>query len=767
MKPGKNDPCTCGSGKKYKNCCEGKVAPQHPVAPPAEVDALIALYNARRYAELEGRARILVEQFPNFGFGWKLLGGALQMQGKNALLAFQKTAQLMPGEADAHYNLAVAQKSLGLLDDAAASYRRALKIKPDYAEAHSNLGNVLKDLGRLDESVTCYRRALALKPDSADAHNNLGAVLKDLGQLDEAVACYRRAIKIKPDYADAHYNLGNALKDLGQLDEAAASYRRALEVKPDFADAYNNLGTALKDLGQPEAALASYRRLLELKPDFAEAHNNLGVALKDLGQLDAALASYRRAVELKPDYAEAHNNMGNVLKDLGRHEDALASYRKALELKPDYAEAHHDLGVILRGLRQFDAALESCRRAVELKPDFAEAHNNLGVVLRDLRQFDAALDSCNRALQLNPDHAETHINLGVTLRDLGQMDAALASYRKAAEVNPNNIEAHTGLAFALLSIGLFSEGWKEYRWGINTQDRLKYPVRPLSDNPIFNRRPDELLPANLHGMQIAVLKDQGLGDELFFLRFAKELRNRGARVVYVADPRLASFIRRAKWVDYVAEKREPIGESHAVLFVSELPLVLGMATEADIPPPVPLEVLPEKRQEIALRLARQHKTMQPLIGITWRGGKDKQFHNKSLSKEIPLEQLAAALRGKEATFIVVQRNPLPGELAAFEAALGQPVLDFSALNDDLEGMLALMEMLDDYIGVSNTNMHLRSSVGKSARVLVPHQQDFRWMANGDRSPWFPGINIYRRTPDKDWNFALKQLECHILSNQIQ
>ena len=311
--------------------------------PPAEVDALIALYNARRYAELEGRARILVEQFPNFGFGWKLLGGALQMQGKSALLAFRKASELMPGEADAHYNLAVAQKSLGLLDDAAASYRRALKIKPDYAEAHSNLGNVLKDLGRLDESVTCYRRALALKPDSADAHNNLGAVLKDLGQLDEAVACYRRAIKIKPDYADAHYNLGNALKDLGQLDEAAASYRRALEVKPDFADAYNNLGTALKDLGQPEAALASYRRLLELKPDFAEAHNNLGVALKDLGQLDAALASYRRAVELKPDYAEAHNNMGNVLKDLGRHEDALASYRKALEFKPDLAEARSNL----------------------------------------------------------------------------------------------------------------------------------------------------------------------------------------------------------------------------------------------------------------------------------------------------------------------------------------------------------------------------------------------------------------------------------------
>ena len=79
---------------------------------PAEVEELIALYNKGLYAELESRALALTGRFPDFGFGWKLLGGALQMQGKNALPAFQKTAQLLPGEADAHYNLGVALKSL-------------------------------------------------------------------------------------------------------------------------------------------------------------------------------------------------------------------------------------------------------------------------------------------------------------------------------------------------------------------------------------------------------------------------------------------------------------------------------------------------------------------------------------------------------------------------------------------------------------------------------------------------------------------------------
>lgn len=627
MRLGRNDPCSCGSGKKYKNCCLGKAGfhPAHSSTPTSgEMNLLDSLFSTGRNAELEDRARSLLKLYPDSGVVWKLFSLSLQMQGKDALRAMQKAAELLPDDAEAHGNLAALLRARGQLEAAVASGRRALQIKPEFAEGHNNLGVVLQSLGRLDEAAASYRRALEIKPGFAEAHNNLGGVLRDLGQLDEAVDSYRRAIQFKPDFAEAHNNLGGVLQELGQLDGALASCHRALELKPDFADAQNNLGTVLQSLGQPDEALASYRKAVEIKPSYVEAHNNLGFVLKELGQFDAALTSFRRALEIRPDYAEAHNNLG----------------------------------------------------------------------------------------------------------------------------------------FTLLLIGRFAEGWKEYRWHILPQDRLNYPVLPLPDNPLFNRRPDELLPFNLQGMRLTILGDQGLGDELFFLRFAKELKKRGAWLAYATDPRLIPFIRRAKWVDHLGEKGEVIGDSHVVLLVSDLPLVLGMATEADIPPPIPLEVLPEKRQEIALRLASHRKKEQPLIGITWRAGGEKR--NKQMAREIPLEQLAAALRGKQATFVIVQRNPQPGEIAAFESAVGQSVLDFSDLNDDLEGMLALMEQLDDYIGVDNTNMHLRVSVGKTARMLVPHLQDFRCMAKGDISPWFPGFIIYRRTPDNDWGNALKQLKSHII-----
>lgn len=36
MKVGRNDPCPCGSGKKYKHCCYAKDSVKHEAPEPAE-----------------------------------------------------------------------------------------------------------------------------------------------------------------------------------------------------------------------------------------------------------------------------------------------------------------------------------------------------------------------------------------------------------------------------------------------------------------------------------------------------------------------------------------------------------------------------------------------------------------------------------------------------------------------------------------------------------------------------------------------------------
>jgi hypothetical protein len=72
-------------------------------------------------------------------------------------------------------------------------------------------------------------------------------------------------------------------------------------------------------------------------------------------------------------------------------------------------------------------------------------------------------------------------------------------------------------------------------------------------------------------------------------------------------------------------------------------------------------------------------------------------------------------------------------------------------------MLALMEAFDEYVAVSNTNVHLRAGLGKASRVLVPWPPEWRWTRSDERSPWFPDCPLYRASAEGGWDAALGRL----------
>ena len=338
----------------------------------SDINSLIELYSTRRYADLEGRARALVGKHPGFGFGWKLLGAALQLQGKDALQAFQKVAHLMPDDAEAHFNLGVVLSGKGRLEEAVTSYQRAVSLKPDYVEAQSNLGNALRELGRLDLAAATYRRVLELRPQYALGHFNLGNVLKQQGELARAADCYRRVLELKPDLVVAHNNLGNVLKELGQIDGAVSCFRRAVELEPNVAATHNNLGMALKDLGQTEAAIACYRRAIELEPTFDTAHNNLAICLLGLYRLDDAEDACQTALKINPNLVSALLTLGNVYKETSRIGEAVACCRRAIELDPTSIAARSNLIYLL----SFYPGYDNCMILDEVR-SVASAFNSI------------------------------------------------------------------------------------------------------------------------------------------------------------------------------------------------------------------------------------------------------------------------------------------------------------------------------------------------------------------------------------------------------
>ena len=491
MTPGRNDPCLCGSGKKYKKCCAQHAVEARgsdtqditriPAAAAPDLTPLFALLAAGRNAELERDALGLLARHKDFGILWKLLGAALFNQGKDALAALETAAKLLSRDPESQTNLGNVLRARGRLDEAVSCHRRAIALKPDYAEAHNNLGSALRDSKRPDHAVASYRQAISIKPDFAMAHMNLGDTLLALGRLDEAAWSYRRVLHFRPDSVEAHNNLGNALRDSGRLEEAAASYRCAVAIRPDYAKLHNNLGNALLDLGRIEEAVASYSRALELEPDFAKAHSNLGSAFRELAKLDEAEASYRRALAIRADSSEILTNLGVVQRLQGRADEAEASLRRALSIDPGAAPTITSLAELYADRGQFAEAENLYKKAYAGHPESAQAWAGLAALRKMTSDDSAWIKEAQRIAQrpLRPrDEAHLRYAMGKFFDDVQDYEQAFVSYRRANEIakaySPPHDRQHLARTFEFTT-RLYDREWL---------DRAKVTSN-CSSRPIF------------------------------------------------------------------------------------------------------------------------------------------------------------------------------------------------------------------------------------------------------------------------------------------
>jgi tetratricopeptide (TPR) repeat protein len=402
MPPGRNEPCTCGSGRKYKHCC-GKSpadAPAAKVPPPNDADA--------HY----------------------LLGRTLEDQGllERAAESFAHAAALRPEFADAHNDLGQVLLRLGRTDAAIASCRRALALRPRFAAALGNLANAERARGALAAAIAGYRRVIALEPGLAEAHRNLGSALLEAGETEPAIVSLQKSIALRPEFAAAVAQLARALSGVGRGAEAIPHYDRLLARDPraEILDEYAGL---LAGLGRYEASARCYRELLTRMPGNGRLHANLGHVLHCLGDFRAAVGHCRRAIELEPKLPEAHLHLGNALLALNALYEAEGAYRSGIEIAPDHAALHTAHAMAQRAVGRLADAEASTRRALALRPDAADTLALLGSLAIDHGRFDEAEELLRKALAIDRELPEALASLA----GVRKMSAADAPWRDAAE----------------------------------------------------------------------------------------------------------------------------------------------------------------------------------------------------------------------------------------------------------------------------------------------------------------------------------------------
>ncbi|HEX2334356.1 MAG TPA: tetratricopeptide repeat-containing glycosyltransferase family protein [Burkholderiales bacterium] len=453
--------------------------------------------------------------------------------------------------------------------------------------------------------------------------------------------------------------------------------------------AWNELAWARLIAGQPDLALEYAQRAHALSRRNIDYLNTLGIAQAETGALEAAEATFTKALKLSPVNVDVLVNLGKVLEKRDALPAALKFYQRAYAVSPSFPK----LAVTLARLYRYVGAAERARELLETAV----------VEDEDLVMARAECDF-----------------------ELDGEAAALGRLRAAVKERPNWQLARGALGHLLLATARWREGWQFYRGRQG---------------------------ASLPEKRVLLRGEQGIGDVLFFLRFAPALRARGVAIAVACEKKLRSILAPGPVLDEILDDT---GEG---VPIGDLPLMLG---SQDTPSPWPLE-------------ARERASLEklgppPYVGVTWRAGTDLARRRElgqdpsPLMKAIAPALLGKALRGWPGTVIVLQRGARPGDAAEFGAALQGPFHDLSALGEDLPGLLCVLASLDDYVGVSNANVHFLAGLGKTARVLVPYPGEWRWMRRPGPSPWFPGFETYRQPRNRDWTATLADLRAKLFSS---
>jgi ADP-heptose:LPS heptosyltransferase len=79
-----------------------------------------------------------------------------------------------------------------------------------------------------------------------------------------------------------------------------------------------------------------------------------------------------------------------------------------------------------------------------------------------------------------------------------------------------------------------------------------------------------------------------------------------------------------------------------------------------------------------------------------------------------------------------------------------PIADLGGAVETVEETAATLMHLDLIVCPDTMLAHLAGALGRPVWVLLLNQADWRWMAAGERSPWYPTMRLFRQPRPGDW-----------------
>lgn len=516
----------------------------------------------------------------------------------------------------------------------------------------------------------------------------------DWQEADKYFSALKAHVEFDPEMIARH---AQVIFNMGDIARAATMTRRALRRSSGDAKLQLQLGKIYAVQERFQAAEEQFRAAIAVDPDNIEAKRRLALALQHSGkEAEEAELLVKEVVAAAPDDLQAWLQLGALFANLdNRYEDAEAAFARALEIDPTSSSALHNYGLLKRFQGDLVGAEKYLKKACEEHPSEADFPFSLGICYLFIEDIEKALECFERAIQLNPKKKPAHV------------------YK----------------AFALFHLGRFDEAWREYEYRLD--------LKELQD---ANYARPRWHGEDMTGLPLLLLPEQGMGDNIQFIRYAETAAARGVRVIVITHKSMLRLFQSLKGVDVVVNSIPEAKNFHRYSPLMSLPLVFGTAAE-DVPQNVPYLNAPEDL------ITTWHERLSSYpglkVGLCWRGNPrhvNDKFRSSSLGEMTTLLDMPGC------TFFSLHKDR-PKD----EQELPAGLIDIGTDFEDFADTAAAMDALDLVISVDTSVCHVAGAIGCSTWTLIARGPDFRWGLNVETTPWYPTMKLYRQEVLGDWS----------------
>ncbi len=606
-----------------------------------------------------------------------------------------------------------------------------------------------------------------------DSNNLLGLIYLHQQQFEKAAECFDELFQIFPEDAEINYHYGYALQQLKKYDEAISFYELALLAQPGYSDALNNLGLIYFEQNKIAEAEEKFLSALQFSPDDPKIYNNLGNLFFSKDDFSKAEEYYNLAVNAAPSKRKYLKNLAACLNETGRFNQAFSIVKRLLDVeenvevlnlaatilihKKEYEEAERFLDKIFKIQPNDLNALYTFAKRYEHENDYVKAievYTHIGkyfpteekaLVTKGI--LNLALSNKTKAEEIFEivfDNKETKIaslaDAALIYFKYGKLSLAKKLYEYLLQVEPSLIEIHYNYSHLLILQGEFNKGWAEYEYRRKRKDFLKR-----------NFSKPELINQEINGKRILICDEQGIGDIIQFIRYAKLLKQKEAYIIFQCASGVYNLIKNVEGIDeFIIRKNdeEPAVEYDYFIYLMSLPFYFKTTVET-----IPCEKKYLKAEiELTKKWSNNFKNYSGLkVGIVWAGNPN---HSNDIRRSLKLKTLKSLFNLKGVDFFSIQKG------AGAEQASEFANKNFHNLNsyiNSLSDTAAIIENLDLVISVDTSVAHLAGALNKPVWLLLPYVPDWRWLWDSTVSPWYPSIKIFKQNSPNAWHMVVDEL----------